>query len=286
MHDSSERRPGAGRPSLLSKDQAPAQEDHSVLSKLDGRAAPARRTVARKPDDQRGARAVVFGVAIAGIATLAWLALGSVSETADQTLAAAHAPAPLPAVPAAAPVDATPPAPAAATIHDDLTAALDAPVAKELPGTPEPAPAAAAQAEHRDLASLLDAPAAAPAPPFKLAAAAQEASVRKDGAAGKPARSDKPRTPAPAPKPKVAQKPPARKPPASKPAPVDSDVALLAALLAHAKTPEAGSPEEIYKRCATNATAAEVQRCRVRVCQGSAKGAAECKSVRISKVSS
>ena len=87
-------------------------------------------------------------------------------------------------------------------------------------------------------------------------------------------------------KPKVAQKPAAQKPAPSKKPAVDSDVAILAALLAHTKTPEAGSPEEIYKRCATNATAAEVQRCRVRVCQGSAKGAAECKSVRISKVSS
>ena len=288
MHDSSERRPGAGRPSLLSKDQAPAQEDHSVLSKLDGRAAPARRTPARKPDHQRGARAVVFGVAIAGIATLAWLALGSVSETADETLAAAHAPAPLPAMPTAAPVDAAPPAPSAATIHDDLTAALDAPATKELPGATEAASVspAAAQAGHRDLERLLDAPAAAPAPSLKLAAAATAETARKDGAGSKPVRSEKPRTPAPAPKPKVVQKPAAQKPPAGKPAPVDSDVALLAALLAHTKTPEAGSPEEIYKRCATNATAAEVQRCRVRVCQGSAKGAAECKSVRISKVSS
>jgi len=294
LHDSSERRPGAGRPSLLSADQAPKQEDRSILSQLDGRSTPARAASAPARHDhrQRGVRAAVFAIAIAGIGTLGWLALGSVNESADASLAAAHAPARVP--PMAAPVQAaaatsapTPAleaisqAPAAATIQDDLTAALDA------PNTSQPSTAPAAQADRHDLASLLDAPAAAPAPTLKLAQAAPgKATGTTKPAADKPARTDKAR--APAAKPKVAQKPAAQKPaPVKKPAPaVDSDVAILAALLAHTKAPEAGSPEEIYKRCATNATAAEVQRCRVRVCQGSAKGAAECKSVRISKVSS
>ncbi|MEW6761866.1 MAG: hypothetical protein AB1437_13680 [Pseudomonadota bacterium] len=295
MHDSSERRPGAGRPSLLSADQVPKQEDRSILSQLDGRSAPARAAPApaRHDHHQRGVRAAVFAIAIAGIGTLAWLAFGSVNESADASLAAAHAPTRVPpmAAPAQAAVAATsapapalettPQAPAAATIQDDLTAALDA------PNTSQPSPAPAAKAEQHDLASLLDAPAAAPAPALKLAQAApSKAAGTKKPTTDKPARTEKAR--APAAKPKVAQKPAAQKPASGKksaPA-VDSDVAILAALLAHTKTPEAGSPEEIYKRCATNATAAEVQRCRVRVCRGSAKGAAECKSVRISKVSS
>lgn len=293
MHDSSERRPGAGRPSLLSADQAPKQEDRSILSQLDGRSAPARAAPApvRHDHHQRGVRAAVFAIAIAGIGTLAWLAMGSVNESADASLAAAHAPARVPpmAAPAQAEVAATsapapaleaaPPAPAAATIQDDLTAAFD------VAGTSQPAPAV--KAEQHDLASLLDAPAAAPAPALKLARAAPgKTAGTKKPATDKPARAEKARVSTA--KPKVAQKPSAQKPaPSKKSAPaVDSDVAILAALLAHTKTPEAGSPEEIYKRCATNATAAEVQRCRVRVCQGSAKGAAECKSVRISKVSS
>lgn len=292
MHDSSERRPGAGRPSLLSADQAPKQEDRSILSQLDGRAAPVRAAPApgRREHQQRGVRATVFAIALGGIGTLAWLALGSVNESADASLAAAHAPARVPPLPApaqvvaaatSAPVPAleTPTqAPAAASIQDDLTAAFD------VPGTPQPSPAPASMTDQHDLATLLDTPAAAPAPALKLAQAAPEkAAVAKKAVADKPARADKPRAPA---KPKLAQKPAAKKPAASKKPAVDNDVAILAALLAHTKAPEAGSPEEIYKRCATNATAAEVQRCRVRVCQGSAKGAAECKSVRISKVSS
>lgn len=292
MHDSSERRPGAGRPSLLSADQAPKQEDRSILSQLDGRSAPARAAPApaRHDHHQRGVRAAVFAIAIAGIGTLAWLAFGSVNDSADASLAAAHAPTRVP--PMALPVqaaaatsapapEAAPQAPAAATIQDDLTAALDA------PNTPQPDPAPAATSDQHDLASLLDAPAAAPPPALELAQVApSKATGTKKPAADKPARAEKAR--APAAKPKVAQKPAAQKSaPSKKSAPaVDSDVAILAALLAHTKAPEAGSPEEIYKRCATNATAAEVQRCRVRVCQGSAKGAAECKSVRISKVSS
>lgn len=294
MHDS-ERRPGAGRPSLLSADQAPAQEDRSVLSQLDGRAAPARTKPARpraepepRVDKQRGLRAAVFGIAFAGIATLAWLALGSVNETDDATLAAAHLPAratpvaappvaEAPIAPAASALDAPAAESTAALIQEEVAAPAAAGGAKDLSDALHAAPA-----PKPELASLLDAPApvvtkAAPAAPRKDVPAKTSAKPAPD----KIARNDKPRAPAaparPKPVPKSTPKPAA---------PVDTDVALLAALLAHTKAPEAGSPQEIYKRCATNATAAEVQRCRVRVCQGSAKGAAECKSVRISKVSS
>ncbi len=278
MHDS-ERRPGAGRPSLLSADQAPAQEDRSVLSQLDGRTAPPRARPARpraepqpRVDKQRGLRTAVFGIAFAGIAALAWLAFGSVNETDDATLAASHLPV------RATPTASAPEAPAvestAAVIQEEVAAPAAAGGAKDLSDALHAAPA-----PKQELASLLDAPApvvakAAPAAPRKDVPAKTSARPAQE----KVARNDKPRAPTkPKPAPKSTPKPAA---------PVDTDVALLAALLAHTKAPEAGSPQEIYKRCATNATAAEVQRCRVRVCQGSAKGAAECKSVRISKVSS
>jgi len=275
LHDS-ERRPGSGRPSLLSADHAPAQDDRSVLSQLDGRSAPARaaphRAAPARHDRQRGLRAAVFGVAFAGIATLAWLAFGSIAQQPPETqLAAASLPAP--AARAAVPVEA----PVAVAQIQEEQAAPGA-GAKDLNDALHATPAPAALPAKTELATLLDAPApatvkAAPGTPRKNSAAKP--------AANKVARSEKPRVAAALAKPKPVQKAAPKKA-----APVDTDVALLAALLAHTKTPEAGSPEEIYKRCATNATAAEVQRCRVRVCQGSAKGAAECKSVRISKVSS
>ena len=275
MHDS-ERRPGSGRPSLLSADHAPAHDDRSVLSQLDGRGAPARtaplRTAPVRHDRQRGLRAAVFGIAFAGIATLAWLAFGSIEQQPPETrMAAASMPAP--AARAAAPVEA----PVAAAQIQEEPAAPGA-GAKDLNDALHATPTPVALPAKTELASLLDAPAPA-------AAKAAPTTPRKDSAAkpaaNKVARSEKPRVAAAPAKPKPVQKAAPKKA-----APVDTDVALLAALLAHTKTPEAGSPEEIYKRCATNATAAEVQRCRVRVCQGSAKGAAECKSVRISKVSS
>lgn len=309
LHDSSERRPGSGRPSLLSADQAPAQQDHSILSQLDGRTAPARRpAAAAQPSHGRGARAVLLVVGIASIATMGWLALGSVSQSPDATMAATHAPAPvltparsvaaMPAAVAAAPVaaDAAAEVPKpAALIRDDLTAAFDPlpPSAeadrKGLSDTLALAPSPAATPEKQDLASLLDAP--APAPPAAVkpgkpapvpADAPPKDKVKNKPAAERLARADKPRTATAPAKPKAPSKPAPKKPAPA----VDTDVALLAALLAHTKTPAAGSAEDIFKRCATNATADEVHRCRVRVCQGSAKGAAECKSVRISKVSS
>lgn len=247
-------------------------------------------------------------VGTASIATMAWLALGSVSQSPDATMAADHAPAPViapahsvaatPAV--AAPASAVTGAEAevpksAALVQDELTAALDqqptsaAGNGEGLPDTLVPVPPVATKTEKQDLASLLDAPApvqAAAAKPDKPALASGNA-PNKDKAKNKPAaerlaRTDKPRTVTAPAKPKAPQKPTPKKPAQ----PVDTDVALLAALLAHTKTPAAGSAEDIFKRCATNATADEVRRCRVRVCQGSAKGAAECKSVRISKVSS
>jgi len=306
LHDSSERRPGSGRPSLLSPDQGPAQQDHSILSQLDGRPAPARAKPAPRPrDHQRGARLAVLGVALASIATMGWLTFRSVSQPPDATLASAHAPstmpAPLPsveaapaaAVPAATPALVLAETPKPAVIRDDPLAALDPPVrppaggAKDLPQARDPEPAAARLAGKDDLASLLDAPPSAatvttakPKPAAPDGPRKEEA--RKKPAADKLARNDKPRASASQGKPKTQQKPAPKKPAQ----PVDTDVALLAALLAHTKTPASGSAEDIFKRCATNATAAEVQRCRVRVCQGSAKGAAECKSVRISNVSS
>jgi hypothetical protein len=307
LHDSSERRPGSGRPSLLSADQAPAQEQHSALSQLEGRPGNARATPSAARRGRRGVRRAVAGVAIAGAAALAWLAFGTAEtapEPADVQLAAAHVPASR-TVPVAQDAPAAPAAPAAATsVPPPGGAASGTPsevavIQEEHPAASDPAPAAAkaTRDDKQDLASLLNAPAAATAAtaaavalpaarPEKPAARHEEAS-RKDGARKKPAsdklaHAGKSHAPAAAAKAKA----PAKAAPKHAAPAVDSDVALLAALLAHTKTPESGSAEDIFKRCATNATAAEVQRCRVRVCRSSAKDAAECKSVKLSNVAS
>lgn len=277
MHDSRERRPASGRPSLLSADPVPAPEDRSVLSQLDGRAAPTRGLPSSvRPARRSGARVAVVGAALAGIAGAAWFALGSSGDAPDAPLVAAHvAPAPVKtpaALPAPAPAVAATPVPAPAPA--DAPAATAAVIQDEVP---------AAKADKHDLASLLNAPAAASAPAVDARPKTRDEAPRKHDSAKKPAteklaRNEKARAPAAPARPKPAHAVPKRAEPA-----VDSDVALLAALLAHTKTPDSGSPDDIFRRCATNATATEVQRCRVRVCQSSAQGAAGCKSVRISK---
>ena len=286
MHDSRERRPGSGRPSLLSADQVPAPEDRSVLSQLDGRPASARGLPSATPHARRrGTRAAVFGTALAAIAGAAWFALGSGGDAPEAPLAAAHvapppikAPAAIPAPAPAVPAQAVPaPAVVAAPAPADAAAAPSsaAVIQDELP---------AAKADKHDLASLLNAPGAASVGVADARPKAQDDAQRKHGAAKKTAteklaRNEKARAPAAPARAKPAQKPVQKR---VQPA-VDSDVALLAALLAHTKTPDSGSPDDIFRRCATNATATEVQRCRVRVCQSSAQGAAGCKSVRVSK---
>lgn len=315
LHDSSERRPGAGRPSLLSTDAAPAPEQHSALSQLEGRAGHARATPsAARPGRRRGVRGAVAGVAIAGAAVLAWLVFGTAPEPdpADTQLAAAHVPASrtAPAAPHALDAPAAPAATTPVPLPDGAasgTPSAAAVIQEEQPAAPDLAPAAAKAAsedknDKQDLASLLDAPAAAtvatataaaalPAARPEKPAARHEDAPRKDGARKKPAsdklaHAGKPHASTAAAKAKPSAKAPAKAAPKHAAPAVDSDVALLAALLAHSKTPESGSAEDIFKRCATNATAAEVQRCRVRVCRSSAKDAAECKSVKVSNISS
>jgi len=320
LHDSSERRPGSGRPSLLSADQAPApaQEQRSALSQLEGRPGNARATSsAARPGRRRGVRGAIVGIVIAGAAALAWLAFGTEQAPADTQLAAAHVPASRtePAAPRAvdapaAPAAATPaplpvPLPGGAATATPSAAAM---IQDEHPVRSDPAPPApkATRDDKQDLASLLNAPAAATASSSVAAAATaavpsaagperpatrRDEAPRKEGtgkkpASDKPAHAGKPHAPTAAAKAKAPAKAPSKASNKHAAPAVDSDVALLAALLAHTKTPESGSAEDIFKRCATNATAAEVQRCRVRVCRSSAKDAAECKSVKLSNVAS
>ena len=69
---------------------------------------------------------------------------------------------------------------------------------------------------------------------------------------------------------------------------VDSDVALLAALVAHSKAnqPRRPAAAEKLRQCRALASASEAEACRVRVCASSAKKEAECKAPRIVKAPS
>ena len=247
-------RPDVRRPSLLSADQRAAADANSILSQLDGKAGASRGASA--PDRSRwwaGLGAVA--VAVLGGVALAWFYQAPVRHATETRLAEAAAPV----VPVA--VRAPEPAPVAATIVETAPV-IDAPGAGEQ--SLQQALAGSDTAKD-DLVKLLDKP--QQPPPAKAAPKKKPEPARK--AAPKLAQA----------KPKPAKK-------KTEPA-VDSDVALLAALLAHSKTTRALEAEQAaFRRCAALPTRSEAQRCRTRLCEGSAKGAPECKPIRTVKVSS
>ncbi len=289
MHESTERRPSAGRPSLLSSDQSTGPDNERVLSRLDGHAAPARphsASVASVPARRRGVRLALSALAVAAAGVLGWLALGDAAAPDHASPAVVQAQPParavgLVAVPMAAsavaaasasstggaPLAAPLAAPAAqsgtAAVQDELSNAFGSSAsASAAPSRTPPA-----KTDKQDLASLLD----KPVPD----AASHKKAAKKKPAPDKPARAHKPGA-------QARPKPMHKQAPADASA-ADNDVALLAALLAHTKPAAAAPVEEALKRCATHAGAAESQRCRARACRGEAKDTAACKSGRVGK---
>lgn len=280
------RRPG--RPSLL-PEQPPPDASHSILSKLDGRPNPTRAAPARP----RPGRAAWFALALAvGGGAFAWLTRApGLAEQAPLPLAVAppqHAAAPLaPALAASAAPVSSSPAPA---LDDNVSAAA---ILQDTPQLPAPAPTspatgrAPASGAKDELMTLLDAPPAAKAEK----AAAPRREVVKVARVEKTGRKEKEKSAAreSAPARDKARAVAAKKAPAAKPAaPVDTDVALLAALLAHTKKAPASAGTKAareLKRCAALGSGA-ADKCRERLCAGESKGAPECKAPRVAKAAS
>lgn len=83
----------------------------------------------------------------------------------------------------------------------------------------------------------------------------------------------------PASKPKLVKiKPPKPAPVTAASPPADVDLALLSALVAHAKAtqPKAALPDPGFKQCRAKKGRAAAERCVARLCAGAAKGSAEC----------
>jgi outer membrane biosynthesis protein TonB len=257
-------RPDVRRPSLFSADQHAAADANSILRQLDGKAGVAGPTTTPRKTRWLAGGGAIAVAALGGLA-LAWFYQAPVRHATETRMADASAKL----TPVA--VRAPEPAPvAAATILDDAPVidppALAAPGAGEkslqqaLTATPDP------NGGKDDLVKLVDTP--------------QEAQVARAAPPAPPKKKSEPKKNS---APKVAKAKPVKK---SEPA-VDSDVALLAALLAHSKTTRAQDAEQAaFRRCAALPTRAEAQRCRTRLCEGSAKGAPECKPIRTVKVTS
>lgn len=302
MQHSDERPPTSGRPSLLSLDQQAEADRHRILTGLDTKPAG---TTAGKEKARRGIT-VWFVAGAVVLALSAGAGMWLVNEGEKEIVSAGTAP--LPATPAPAAELAPEPVPVRGTADEVSTAAIldETPVVAD-----KAAPEGAKKEGADDLTKMLEhgMPAAPPAgaavPPMVLAdgkgaaAPARPVPVR-------PAKPARPAAKAPvkkpvakvapgasnvAPRPRVAVAAPAKKKTEVHPkaaAPVDSDVALLAALVAHSKATQPKGSTGVgakLKQCKSLGSVAEANQCRARVC-ASARNEAECKSPNAAKTSS
>lgn len=285
MQHSDDRPTTSGRPSLLSNEQQAEADRHRILSGLDAKPAG---TTAGAGKARRGKLTWLIAAAAAlalGAGSMVWLT----SEGEKEIVLAGTAPLPSVAAPAVALASES--AVASAEAEQVSTAAIleDAPVVES--------PAAAGDADKEgpdELTKLLE-PQAAPLVMAKPAPAraAAKAPVKKPVVVAKavPAKSVvKPRVQqtemAMNVQPVLKKKPAAQ---AKKPAAhTDTDVALLAALVAHskAKEPKRGTPAARLQQCKTLGSVAEAEQCRARLCASSAKKESECKAPSLAKASS
>lgn len=302
MQHSDERPPTSGRPSLLSSEQQAEASSPRILGALDGKSGAAGAGAVRtRPRFPWLAGAVVAMLALTGGGAV-WLS----SEGEKEIVLASSAP--LPAAPAAAAPLVSEPPPANPEAEDVSTAAIleDVPPGDIL----KPAPAAPATGKDAkpgadELTSLLERP-SSDAPPPALAAARPTPKVDKPAAkpAVKPApkkvvvakaappkagpRTAQKKDQKPAPKTAVAAAP-AKKKVEAAPKAVDTDVTLLAALVAHSKAtqPKKASPaSDKLRQCKKLASVAEADECRARLCASSARNEAECRAPRLAKAPS
>ena len=313
MHQSDERPPASNRPSLLSAEQQAEVERKRQLTKPDsskteaGKAGPARpagSTGSTGTNKFAWAGAGVAVVALCGAAAL-WVAdSGPQLHVPAQTVAQASLPPPLKVDTKKAPVPPAAPGEAdvsTAAILEDAPAVVAAPAAKEKslkeilhtpseaatpapdelskllgkPVPPTPLPAAAKKAPKRMVESAK--------PELKLAAHTPSNRAKhgeKEDKSSKAKARDKDKQH------QLATATNRKKEAHPKAAPMDSDEALLAALVAHSKAhPEKirpGSTAARLKQCGKQSSA-NAAKCRERICDGSGKDDLECKGVRLAK---
>jgi len=274
LQHSDERPPTSGRPSLLSTDQQAEADRHRILSGLDSKPAATTAGAARA---RRGKLTWVAGAAVAVLALGAGSAVWLASEGEKEIVLAGTAPLPSTAAPAAA--LASEPVPAAPAADEVSTAAI----LEDVPAVASKEALAAEKKQATDAMNKLLA--SQPAP--RVAA---KAPVKKPVAVAKAA----PAKAAPHPQPTAMAsniEPVIKKKPAAhvKAAPADTDVTLLAALVAHSKATQPKRPTGMaakLQQCKTLGSVAEADQCRARLCAGGAKTETECKSPSLAKASS
>jgi hypothetical protein len=274
-------------------DQQAEADRHRILSGLENKTTP---TTSGGEKSRKGVLAwVVAGAAVLALGAGAGLWL--VNEGEKEIVLAGTAP--LPTTPAPVSMASTEP-PVVRGTADEVSSAA---ILEHAPVVASKSDAAGSKKQPDDeLTKMLDqSTLPVVAPGAAEAAKGSPADQAKTAAAG-PARAAKPTRSAKAmvkksqareeasnvaPRPRVATAPAKKKAEAKPAAPVDNDVALLAALVAHSKATQQKSTGAAAKlrQCKSLSSAAEAKQCRARVCAG-AKGEPECKSSSLSKSSS
>lgn len=279
MQHSDERPTTSGRPSLLSSEQQAEADRHRILGGLDSK--PASTSAGARKARKGTTTWLVAGAAVLaiGAGSMVWLS----SEGEKEIILAGTAPLPSTAAPAAALASEPVVAPAPVEADEVSTAAIleDAPVVAA-----KSSPVAAKKQPVDELTKLLEPKAAAPVhvaakPAPKKALAVAKAAPAKAAEKARP----QPTAMASNVEPVLKKKPVAQPKPAVR---QDSDVALLAALVAHSKAsqPKKSTPAVKLQQCKTLASVAEAEQCRARLCAASAKNESECKAPDLAKASS
>ena len=262
MQHSDERPQSSARPSLLSAEQQAEADRHRILSGLDGE--PEGTGAGAK--QSRRAKLTWLAAGVALVAIVAGSAVWLSGEGEKVIVRAGMAPLPSAAAPAVA-LASEPPMVAETEEVSSATILDDAPLVAAKSDT---------KSSDDELGKLLPPQAAAPVPVAVKAAPKKRVAVAK-AAPVKPVAKRHAHT---AMANKVA--PALTKKPIVHPKAVvqtDSDVALLAALVAHSKATQPKHPVGIavkLQQCKALGTVAEGEQCRARLCSGGAKSEAEC----------
>lgn len=245
MQSSQESPPPSRRPSLLSTDQQEQSDSQRLLAGVDAKPAAA---VAVKPKRRVSAWLAGMLVLIAGGGAAAWMngEPEEVVAAVPQTHASGPVATPRPVVEA--------PEVSTAAILQDTPAGDEKVVAQK--------------ADTNTLAAALE---AKPAPiPSPTPSRAHEKTRAQRLAAHEHTKKSTEKHP-------LARDVLAKKKPAPAPE-IDSDVALLAALVAHGKVAERAAPDaRKLKACKAQKSLAEADACRARLCTGAAKNSNACR---------
>jgi hypothetical protein len=259
-----ERPPSIGRPSLLSKDQ-PAEADRiNILTGLETQAGKPARALAGAAPAAKARGTLVWGAAATGVLAFTAAVAVWMSSQPDTEAYAAMSATPIRPAPPPTPAEAPVAAPATATIIEETAAVSPAvdntrSLKEMLNDSPE-----AGKAPRDELTAALERPHSVVKSKPKLAQATEHKKTEQRQA--KVA--------------KVAQKSEQPVKAKTKAAP-DSDVALLAALMAHVQAGQPSkapsTPAYLLKQCGLQNEAGAAQ-CRAHLCANAARKEPECKS--------